>query len=260
MEKITSEIKEAIEKLSRNELGKFLNQNLKKARDAAQNVPTNTSIAFWLQTSNEKTIYDNLYYFIETTQHLKLSISDCEKEIKKSRLDRGRAEKEKEVLEKYFNSLLENFMKNLLIMIKCISNGSLFNNIDNQLIYKIHEELKKGKIPPTEEIDHMLSTLNYVPQNIAGILSGPFIIEGEYENYSIAKKNAIKIHNETKGKDIQKKVKEANSLQKKIDELGKIPQLKTETIIEWRRNAIRCFKINYTDDELNFRPSLLSYF
>lgn len=260
VEKITSEIKEAIEKLSRNELEKFLNQNLKEARNAAKNAPTNSSIAFWLQTSKEKAIYDNLYYFIETTQHLKLSISDCRRDIEKSRLDRSKAVKEEEALIKYFHSLRDNFIQNLLVMIKCISNGSPFNNIDNQLIYQTYEELKKGNSPTTEEIDHMLSTLNYAPQNIAGAFIRPFIMEGEYENYSIAKKKAIKIHNEMKSKNIQKKLKEMDALQKRIDEFEKVPQLKREIITEWRKIASRCFNINYTDDELNFRPSLLSDF
>lgn len=259
MEEITSEIKEAIEKLHRNELASFLNLKLKEAREAARQAPNDTSIAPWLQTSNEKITYDNLCFFIEVTQHIKLSINDCERDIRKGMLDRAKLIKEEENSIKYLESLREDFMQNLLRMIKCISNGGLFNNIDNELIYQIYDRLKKEDTPTTEEIDYMLSTLNYAPKSIAGIFARPFILEGEYENYVTARKNAVKIHGEIKGKNVQKKIKELDSLQNKIIELEKIPQIKKEIIMDWRKKASMCFKINYTDDELNFRPSLLIY-
>lgn len=260
MEDITSEIKEAIEKLHRNELASFLTLKLKEAREAARQVPNDTSIAPWLQTSNEKITYDNLCFFIEMTQHIKLSISDCERDIRKGIQDRAKLIKEEENSIKYLESLRENFIQSLLRMIKCISNGGPFNNIDNELVYQIYDRLKKEDTPTTEEIDRMLSTLNYTPKSIAGSLARPFILEGEYENYATAKKNAIKIHDEIKSNNVQKKIKELESLQNKIIELEKTPQIKNEIIIDWRKKSRICFKINYTDDELNFRPSLLTYF
>lgn len=257
MEESCIEIKKMVETLSINTLKKALHSKLSEARFAASNFKESSNLAPFLQSSKERQFYDQLCFFIDRTKNIRTSITDCNNIIKKTRAEITILKRKEESNREFFNSLQCDFIDNVEVIINRLTDGAFFSNLENEVVYKIYRKLKDdGKIS-NNDIKNLLSNLDYSPISLKHLLPGIYIREGEYEKFSIAKNNLLKLEKTFNSKNIQNRLNEHNKLVVQINELERSPQKIAETIFLWRRELSHCLKINYKKEETSHVPSLL---
>lgn len=246
-----------VETLSINMLKKALQSKLSEARFAASNFKESSNLAPFLQSSKERQFYDQLCFFIDRTKNIRASITDCHHIIKKTRTEITILKRKEESDREFFNSLKCDFIDNVEVIINQLTDGTFFSNLENEVVYKIFRKLKDDGEISNNDIKNLLSNLDYSPISLKNFIPGIYIREGEYEKFSIAKNNLLKIEKILNSKNIENRLVEHDKLVVKINDLERSPHKIAETIFLWRRELSHCLKINYKKEETSHIPSLL---
>lgn len=252
-------IKHQIEYLSLDDLNNYLDDEIAKAREESSNATPDSHMNFYLEGKIEKVFFDRLVYFRSITKDFKLSISDCKSKLNINYEKIKKINSEIEINNKKGISLFSEFSETIKKTLNTLSNGSLFSLLNEEPLRKLDLALDDEKEITYQYVEDVLKSVNYMPRGISRLSHSVFVIDGEFENYLQLKERLESLYEELTSDSFINTKKTQYKLEEERDVLYKNPAKIRAEMVGWRKAAMTCFNIQYTDEQLRTNSLLLTY-
>lgn len=251
-------IKHQIECLSIDELNNYLDIEIAKAREESSKSPSDSHMNFYLEGKIEKVFFDRLVYFRNMTKDFKLSISDCKSKLNINYEKIKRINNEIEINNKKGISLFSEFSETIKKLLNTLSNGSIFSLLNEEPLRKLDIALDNENEITYQYVEDVLKSINYMPRGISRLSHSVFVIDGEFEKYLELKERLESLYKELTSERFINTKKTQYKLEEERDALYQNPSKIRAQMVSWRKIAMTCFNIQYTDEQLRTNSLLLT--
>lgn len=185
----------AVETLKISELREHIKEAISCSRYESINSMSKLHAAFSHVGTDENRFFDRMVYFNELTKELSASITDCEEKIKSNHEKWLKICNEIDDKHVHLCSYLSELEMNISQMLEKITDGRLLNNKEKsqEPLGIFHSTVMKENYFDLQEAIATVNAVNYKPKGINRYQMRFFVKPGEYENFIIHKREAIKI-------------------------------------------------------------------
>ncbi|MEX5413666.1 hypothetical protein [Atlantibacter hermannii] len=248
-----------VELLPIDRLNSFLDNEIDNARIESSRVVSDSPVAFFIEGAPEKVFFDRLVYFRTITRKFDLSICDCRERLNINCEKIEDINKTLESNDQHALSLFCKFSEVIKEILKVLSNGDPLSWLGNEPLKKLDIALDYEKEVLYQYVEEVLNSINYEPRGISQLSSPVFVIDGEYENYLNLKAQLNAIYQELSSESFRTHGLTQKNLLKERDELFKNPSKIREQMVGWRKAAMRCFNVQYTESQLTTNCLMINY-
>lgn len=250
---------QAVETLSIDDLKVFLDNEINAARIESLKTTASIPRAFYLEGAPEKVFFDKLVFFKDITKNLDLSIADCKLRLNMNYEEIRKVTKILEENDTQALSLFACFLESIKDILKVLSKGSTFSNLSGEPLKQLELALDNKVEVSYQYVEEVIYSLNYEPRGNSRLYNSVFVIDGEFENYLRLKEKIHNIYREISSEGLLKIREKQKELIEERDKLYRKPIKIREQMVEWRKAAMKCFDVSYSDSKLTMNPLMITY-